>query len=59
MKTRMMNNSAAMTISSPARTSVAVVSFAFINAARFFSVLRFYFYYFFSYLNTSERCMSF
>lgn len=37
-------------VSCPANTSKAVVSFAFSSAARFFSVLRFYFYgfYFFS-----------
>ena len=33
----------ACTVTRPANTVEAVISFAFINAARFFSALRFYF----------------
>lgn len=59
MTTRTMNQSASMTISSPAHMSSAVVSFAFTNAVRFFSALRFYFYYyFFNIFRSSERSKS-
>jgi len=52
-------NNTMTTISCPAASVKAAVSFAFTSAACFFSVLRFYFYYYFSRRNTSKSSSAF
>lgn len=50
------NQRSIISMSSPVVSVKAVISFAFANAACFFSALRFYFYFFYPPIQMSKRC---